>query len=69
MGKFYNTALLDVNQVAALLNCSSRHIYRLSDAAKMPRPVKLGNLVRWSRHVIETWIDNGCQSCREEVKK
>lgn len=57
-------AMLDVNQVAALLNCSARHVYRLADAGRMPRPVKLGALVRWPRHKIEAWIEDGCPSCR-----
>ena len=34
--------LLDVAAVADLLGCSQRHVYRLSDAGKMPAPVKLG---------------------------
>ena len=41
--------LLDVRAVAGLLDCSARHVYRLSDSGKMPRPVKLGQLVRWRR--------------------
>lgn len=63
-----DAALLSVNQVAKLLCCSPRHIYRLSDANKMPQPVRLGTLVRWSRAVIEAWIVEGCQSCRKEVR-
>ena len=46
---FENAAMLDVNQVAALLCCSARHVYRLADAGLMPRPIKLGSLVRWPR--------------------
>jgi excisionase family DNA binding protein len=57
-------ALLDVEGVAALLNCSARHIYRLADMGRMPRPVKLGSLVRWSRAAIQDWIAAGCPSCR-----
>ena len=57
-------AMLDVNAVAALLGCSSRHVYRLSDGARMPRPVKLGALVRWSRAAVESWITQGCPNCR-----
>jgi len=60
-----DTAMLDVNQVATLLNCSSRHVYRLSDAGRMPRPVKLGSLVRWSRAAVGAWIAEGCPSCRK----
>ena len=56
--------LIDVRDVAALLKCSARHVYRLADAGKMPRPVKLGGLVRWNRAAIEKWISEGCPSCR-----
>lgn len=62
--------LLDVGAVAEMLGCSTRHIYRLSDAGKMPRPVKLGALVRWRRSTgdfrtgIEEWIVAGCPVCR-----
>ena len=53
--------LLDVRRVAALLGCSSRHIYRLSDAGKMPRPRHVGALVRWSKAEIESWVADGCK--------
>ena len=52
--------LLDVNAVAALLSCSKRHVQRLRDGGKIPRPVKLGSLVRWPRAEIEQWIADGC---------
>lgn len=55
-------ALLDVQRIARLLACSPRHVYRLTDAGKMPRPVKLGALVRWNRAVVEAWIAEGCPS-------
>lgn len=58
------SALLDVGQVAALLRCSQRHIYRLSDAGRMPTPLRLGTLVRWSRAAVEDWILGGCKSAR-----
>lgn len=57
-------ALLDVKGVAALLNCSTRHIYRLSDGGKMPTPLKLGVLVRWRKSEIESWIAGGCRAVR-----
>jgi predicted DNA-binding transcriptional regulator AlpA len=31
-------ALLGVREVAALLGCSTRHVYRMADAGRMPRP-------------------------------
>jgi excisionase family DNA binding protein len=59
-----DTALLDVHQVAGLLNCSSRHVYRLCDSGSIPQPVRLGALIRWSRTAIAQWIDEGCPACR-----
>jgi excisionase family DNA binding protein len=57
-------ALLDVRAVAALLNCSARHIYRLCDAGKMPPPVRIGALVRWRRADLDAWLAAGCLAVR-----
>lgn len=43
------SALIDVQEVAKLLACSTRHVYRLCDAGRMPPPMKLGALVRCPR--------------------
>jgi len=56
--------LLDVGAVAGLLGCSKRTIYRLSDGGRMPRPVKLGQLVRWRRAEVLAWIAGGCEPVR-----
>jgi excisionase family DNA binding protein len=39
--------LLTVQQVAKLINCSSRHVRRLADRGAIPHPVRIGALVRW----------------------
>ena len=54
--------LLSVESVAQLLSVSVRHVWRLADGGKMPRPIKLGASVRWDRKSIETWIEEGCPS-------
>jgi excisionase family DNA binding protein len=56
--------LLDVKAVAHLLTCSTRTVYRLSDANSMPRNIKLGALSRWSRSAVMDWIERGCPNCR-----
>ena len=61
--------LLDVRGVAAILVCSPRHVYRMSDLGAMPRPRRLGALVRWSRLEIEAWVTAGCPSCRTSTKR
>lgn len=63
-----SAALLDVNQVAELLNCSTRHVYRLSDGGRMPKPIKLGALVRWSKVAIDEWLSAGCPRCPNRGK-
>lgn len=59
--------LIDVRAVASLLGCSPRHVYRLSADARMPRPIRLGCLVRWDRRSLARWVADGCpdlQHCR-----
>lgn len=53
-------ALIDVEAVAAMLSVSRRHIYSLANAGRMPRPRKIGRLVRWSRSEIHSWVADGC---------
>ena len=55
----------DVNVIAKKCDCSSRHIYRLTDAGRMPTPVRLGALVRWDLETIDRWIADGCPNCRQ----
>jgi excisionase family DNA binding protein len=62
-------ALIDVQSVAALLSCSTRHVYRLADAGRMPPPVKLGALVRWPRIAVEQWLVDGCPTVRRQSSK
>lgn len=58
------SALLDVREVSELLRCSTRHVYRLSDAGKLPIPRHLGSLVRWSRYKLLKWVADGCPTVR-----
>jgi excisionase family DNA binding protein len=52
--------MLDVDELAEMLKCSTRHIYRMSESGRMPAPVRLGSLVRWDQSVIDEWIEDGC---------
>jgi predicted DNA-binding transcriptional regulator AlpA len=53
---------MTIQQVAEALQCSDRHIFDLRKEEKIPKPTTLGKKkgVRWSRRVIEEWIDAGC---------
>lgn len=55
-----DVAMLTVDQVARMLCCSPRTVRRLTDAGRMPRPVRLGSLLRWPRENVENWISQGC---------
>ena len=61
--------LLDVQAVAAILACSPRHVYRLTDAGKMPSPLRVGSLVRWSKASIEDWVAGGCKPLKTAARK
>ncbi len=57
--------MLDVEEVAELLNCSIRHVYRQVDGGTMSAPVKIGGINRWPVKGIEDWIATGCPAARK----
>lgn len=63
-GPGVSPAMLSMGQVAGLLNCSKRTVYRLNDTGQIPRPVRLGSLLRWNRTQIQQWIANGCPAIK-----
>ena len=54
--------LITAAELAGLLNLSKRTLWRLRSAGALPKPVKLGNSVRWVRDEIKIWIEAGCPS-------
>ena len=58
-------AMLTVQDVAEILQCSPRTIYRHADSGRMPAPTKIGALVRWPRKTVENWLADGCPNCRK----
>ena len=69
-----STGMGDVDAVAAIIDCSTRHVRRRSDAGEMPRPVHIGRLVRWRLRTgdpmtgVLDWIEAGCPNCRRPTK-
>lgn len=57
--------LISIDVLAKRLDCSSRHIRRLVDSGRIPRPIKLGALLRWIRTDIDQWIAASCPACRK----
>lgn len=54
--------MIDVAAIATMLGVSSRHVYRLVDSGRMPRPCKLGGANRWDSEIVIRWISDGCPS-------
>jgi predicted DNA-binding transcriptional regulator AlpA len=56
------TLTMSIPEVAEALQCSDRHIFDMRKEQRMPQPATVGKRkgVRWSRRVIEEWIDAGC---------
>lgn len=50
------SALLTADDVATELDCSRRHVIRMSEAGLFPKPLKLGRLLRWRRADVESFI-------------
>ena len=60
--------LLSANNVAQMLQVSTRTLWRLLAAGKLINPVKLGRSVRWRKDELMQWIAAGCPP-RSQRKK
>jgi len=52
--------LVTAQEVARLLNVSTRSLWRMRSAGDIPSPIKLGSAVRWRLDEVKAWIANGC---------
>jgi excisionase family DNA binding protein len=52
--------LIGAECLANLLQLSTRTLWRLVHAGKIPAPLRIGRSVRWKRSEIEQWIEAGC---------
>ena len=56
-----NVQLVNANEVARILNVSTRTLWRMKSANQLPKHVEFGGRnVRWSRDAIVDWINVGC---------
>lgn len=53
-------ATLTADDLANLLHCCRRTIYRRDDAGEIPAPVRIGRQVRWRTDEVKAWLDAGC---------
>ena len=56
------TSLLTAKQVAALMQISTRTVWRLLSAGELIEPLRIRGNTRWRRSELERWIDEGCPS-------
>jgi len=62
--------LLTVKEVAEILRLSRRQVFRLDNAARIPRALRIGRAVRWSTQQIHDWLAVGAPDRRtwESIK-
>lgn len=51
--------LIDTRAATKLLNVSARTIWQMTHTGKMPKPIKIGRLVRWSYEELQAWVKAG----------
>ena len=52
--------LITARQLAGKLNVSTRTLWRMLSAGRLPVPIRVGGIVRWRIEEIEKWILAGC---------
>ncbi len=60
--------MLSVADLAKRWGCSERHVRRMADAGRCPRPIKFGSLLKWPVAGIEQWESDGCPNVRNVSK-
>jgi predicted DNA-binding transcriptional regulator AlpA len=53
--------LLTARETAALLRCSTRQLYRLSELPDFPRRYHIGRSVRWESGEVSAWLRASAQ--------
>ncbi|WP_425395433.1 helix-turn-helix transcriptional regulator [Aeoliella sp.] len=52
--------LIAAEELAKMLDVSTRTIWRLLSTGKLVQPLRIGGSVRWRLDDVEEWINNGC---------
>ena len=60
-----DSILIDVKQLAAMVDLSQRTVWRLANAGWMPAPLKLGGSQRWRKAEVSEWIAQGCKPLQQ----
>jgi excisionase family DNA binding protein len=52
--------LIPAGEVAEMLGISTRTLWRLVGAGRVPAPIRLRGSTRWPREQIRSWVALGC---------
>ena len=52
--------MITARQLAVLLQVSTRQVWRMLSAGRVPTPIRVGGIVRWRMAEVENWIAEGC---------
>jgi predicted DNA-binding transcriptional regulator AlpA len=64
----HGRTMLSIADLAKRWGCSERHVRRMCDAGRCPRPIKFGSLLKFPAVVIEQWEADGCPNVRNVAK-
>jgi predicted DNA-binding transcriptional regulator AlpA len=58
--KTLDPVLISADDLAALMQISTRTLWRLLSAKQVPKPIRLGGSTRWRLDQVRKWIEQGC---------
>lgn len=58
--------LIQAEELARMLGVSTRTLWRLLSAGRLPRPVRFGGNTRWRLAEVKAWIARGCPSVAQD---
>ena len=66
VGSEIQPIMLTVEDVAKLLSVCAQSVWRWSKEGRIPSPISLGSLKRWSRDTLVQWVADGCKPLNTE---
>lgn len=61
MNSKQDSLVVNIQETAAMLKVSTKHLRRLLKRREFLEPFRLGTCIRWSRKAVEQWIENQCR--------
>lgn len=52
--------LIAADELAAMLDVSTRTVWRLLSTGRLVQPIRIGGSVRWRLDEVRDWITKGC---------